>query len=394
MSRSRSYTSWSTTCTSTEYHPVSAEEQREPVSTDQMPEKLSKIMERTAQNFCKQLRHMHRAKERLEQATETVKFLKENPSRYPTGCGLFSSCITWSELDETEQHASEADCTWHITFARGSTKREVMSHMYHAFPIFQKEIEAQAPEDSYRNLSTRATRGAYDAVVRSPIEEFVKSEDIDINGDKPTSGVSHQMVDQFSAELYKKAKERVVKEIVDIRKRIAENLKDEAKTEEDLSERQPEQLHGQHVSSSVKKIVTTASLVQEEVKAQDVVSAVKHVSKGSRRNSNAGMPKKCDNPWGSPGGRQRSSADEKRQGERQRQAQKQIEGQRTRHSHEQRPDEEFRQWKEEHIQGSRLWNRNERSKKWRQDRREIERPKTFDDPVIQLFANLMEGATM
>ena len=38
-------------------------EQREPVRTDQVPEKVSKIMERTAQNFCKQLRNMHRAKE-------------------------------------------------------------------------------------------------------------------------------------------------------------------------------------------------------------------------------------------------------------------------------------------------------------------------------------------
>ena len=53
-------------------------EQREPRRSDQMPEKLSKIMERSANNFCKQLRHMHRAQERLEQAMETVKFLKEN----------------------------------------------------------------------------------------------------------------------------------------------------------------------------------------------------------------------------------------------------------------------------------------------------------------------------
>ena len=97
-------------------------EQREPARTDQMPEKLSKIMERTAQTFCKQLRHRHRAKERLEQATETVKFLKESPSRYPSGCTPFSSCVTWSELDETWQYAGEAGYTWHITFAKGSTK--------------------------------------------------------------------------------------------------------------------------------------------------------------------------------------------------------------------------------------------------------------------------------
>ena len=75
------------------------------------------------------------------------------------------------------------------------------------------------------------------------------------------------MIDQFSAESYKKGYERVVKEIVDKRERIAKNLKDEAKTKEELSKRQPEQVLEQYVSSCVKKIVTTASPVQEEVKS-------------------------------------------------------------------------------------------------------------------------------
>ena len=55
-------------------------------------------------------------------------------------------------------------------------------------------------------------------------------------------------------------------------------------TKEDLSKRQPEQLLELYVSSCVKKRVTTASPGQEEVKAKDAVSALKHVSKGSRRN--------------------------------------------------------------------------------------------------------------
>ena len=71
--------------------------------------------------------------------------------------------------------------------------------------------------------------------MRSSIEEFAQSEDIGIHGDKPTSGVSNQMIDQFSAESYKKSYERVVKEIVDKREMIAKNLKDEAKTKEELS---------------------------------------------------------------------------------------------------------------------------------------------------------------
>ena len=99
------------------------------------------------------------------------------------------------------------------------------------------------------------------------------------------------MFDQFSAESYMKSYERVVKEIVDKRERIVKNMKDEAKTKEELSKRQPEQVVEQYVSSCVKKIVTTASPVQEEVKAQDVVSALKHVSKGSRRNSHASNSK-------------------------------------------------------------------------------------------------------
>ena len=54
-----------------------------------------------------------------------------------------------------------------------------------------------------------------------------------------------------------RAYERVVKEIVDKRERITKNLKDEAKTKEELSKRQPQQLLEQNVSSCVKKIVAT-----------------------------------------------------------------------------------------------------------------------------------------
>ena len=60
-------------------------------------------------------------------------------------------------------------------------------------------------------------------MMRSSIEEFAQSGDIDIHGCKPTSGVSNQMIDQFSAESYKKGYERVVKEIVDKRERIAKS---------------------------------------------------------------------------------------------------------------------------------------------------------------------------
>ena len=72
---------------------------------------------------------------------------------------------------------------------------------------------------------------------------------------------------------------------MDKRDRIAKTLKDEAKTKEELLKRQPEQLLEQYVSSCVKKIVTTTPEMQEEVKAQDVVSALK------QRQGNTRVPK-------------------------------------------------------------------------------------------------------
>ena len=44
--------------------------------------------------------------------------------------------------------------------------------------------------------------------MRSSIEQFIESEDIDINGDKPASGVSNQAIEQHSAVLYKRAYDR------------------------------------------------------------------------------------------------------------------------------------------------------------------------------------------
>ena len=108
--------------------------------------------------------------------------------------------------------------------------------------------------------------------MRSSIEE-----DIDINGDKPYVRVSNQVIEQFSAELYKKAYERVVKETVD--KRELQKSQRRSKNQRGALET-PEQLLEHYVPSG---IVTTASPVQEEVKAQDVVSTLENVPKGHRQ---------------------------------------------------------------------------------------------------------------
>ena len=56
-----------------------------------------------------------------------------------------------------------------------------------------------------------------------------------------------------------------------------------------FSKRQPEQLPEQPVSSCVQKIVTTSSPVQEELKAQDVVSTLDHVPNCDLRNARVGF---------------------------------------------------------------------------------------------------------
>ena len=101
--------------------------------------------------------------------------------------------------------------------------------------------------------------------------------------------------------LYKKAYDRVVQEIVEKRDRIAKNRKDEAKTKEELLKRQPEQLLEQYVSSCVKKIVTTTPEEKGEVKAQDVVSALKQTSKGNHKGSHTNNPKNVSSPGAAQG---------------------------------------------------------------------------------------------
>ena len=101
-----------------------------------------------------------------------------------------------------------------------------MAQMHHDFTTFQKRSRGSSARSIIQKLLICATRGAYDAVMRSSIEEFVKSEDIDIDGDKPAPGVSNQATEQHSANLFQRACERVVNQIVDKRERIAKNLKD------------------------------------------------------------------------------------------------------------------------------------------------------------------------
>ena len=229
--------------------------------------------------------------------------------------------------------------------------------------------------------------------MRSSIEEFVKSEDIDINGDKPISGVSHEVIEQFSAELYKKAYERVVKEIVDKRERIAKHLNDEAKTTEELSKRQLEQLLEQYVSSCVTKIVTTASPVQEEVKAQDVVSALKNVPKGNRKNSQACHSKNVTTLGAAQvkGKGVQQTKKGKGTGKGKPKNKSKGKGQSTAANKRAR-QRVLAKERRTHPRVKAL--EKERKETWRQDWRKIERSKKFDDPLIHLFSNLMEGTTM
>ena len=99
-----------------------------------MPEKLSKIREITASIFCKQLRIIHRADGQIGTGDGNSEVLETEPFT----------------LSVRVQTFLEAGYTWHITFAKGPTKRVVMSQMHHAFTTFQREVEAQAQEASYK----------------------------------------------------------------------------------------------------------------------------------------------------------------------------------------------------------------------------------------------------
>ena len=56
---------------------------------------------RQPNKFSNQLRHMHRAKDRLTQAPGTVTICEREPNTSSCQVSIFSSCATWTELDET-----------------------------------------------------------------------------------------------------------------------------------------------------------------------------------------------------------------------------------------------------------------------------------------------------
>ena len=100
-----------------------------------IPEKLTNTVEKTAQQFCKQLGHMHRAKDRLKQSLDSVRCF---PTRYLGGCRASAICVTRAELDATWQSATEGDYACLITFPREITRREAMAQMHRGFTTFTK----------------------------------------------------------------------------------------------------------------------------------------------------------------------------------------------------------------------------------------------------------------
>ena len=166
-------------------------------------------MQKTAQQFCKQL-----GKYSLTQALNTVKLLKEKPKHVLLlGVALFRVVLRGLSLTKrgrVQQNAS----TRGSSLSQMWSRREAMGQMHHGFTTFQK-IEAQAQESSFKNWATRSTNSSCDAFMRTSIDGFAGSDDIDINGDKPLRGYTREPVECLSEDLH------FVIEIVDNRERIA-----------------------------------------------------------------------------------------------------------------------------------------------------------------------------
>ena len=92
------------------------EEQREPIGSNEIPENYQRSWNDQPAFFLQTAPTYAPSKRKIGTGGGDGEFLKENPLRYPSGCRPFSSCVTWSELDETRQRANEAAYTWHITF--------------------------------------------------------------------------------------------------------------------------------------------------------------------------------------------------------------------------------------------------------------------------------------
>ena len=181
----------------------------------------------------------------------------------------------------------------------------------------------------------------------------LSTEDIDINGPRQLSQTWRQ--NSTPANLFQRACERVVNQIVDKLERIAKNLKDEAKTKEELSKRQPEWLLEQYVPVLRDKDCGDNTSARRGECTRHGFSPQTRF-KRKQTGSNAGKTQNLTTP-GAAQGEAKKFRQRKRQGEGPRQAQKQIERQRIRQSYEQDLQEKLWQRKEEHIQRSRLWKR-------------------------------------
>ena len=132
-----------------------------------------------------------------------------------------------------------------------------------------------------------------------------------------------------------------------------------------------------------RKCVTTASFVQKEMNAADVVSAFKHLSKGGRRNSHDDNSKKRDTPWGSTGEKQRGFS--RRQKARRKAKASPKTSRRANKKTQPRTKARRRALAKErrtHARVEALEKGKKRRKMAARPRREIERSKSFDDPLI------------
>eukprot|EP00974_Lingulodinium_polyedra_P129574 11210560-Lingulodinium_polyedra.AAC.1 len=119
--------------------PVSATVPTTPFQEQGLPERINKHIAKTASNFGKKnIQKFIRISTHIEKAKADLGILSLQPRQYPAGIRPFKCPGDIVELENQWSMAAAADYVFTITIPKGSSRREAMETVHHAYSRFHR----------------------------------------------------------------------------------------------------------------------------------------------------------------------------------------------------------------------------------------------------------------
>ena len=232
--------------------------------------------------------------DRVAQAKKDVEFMKQEGLRYPAGTRPFRSPQELAELDAVVPECANQPMDFSVKLEAGTTRRQALAKIHHAFTKFHKQCMATALEAQMEAKKMVTTRQAFLEKCKTVAVEVM---------DTKKCGLEDSAIPQVPMEASMQHAETVYHDLITrLRKKKTEEAKEnekraekERKTKDEMCKKEPavllKDLVGELVQQNMgdtKPMETEAAEDPQAKKADEFVQALQKPKNGAAPRGGAG----------------------------------------------------------------------------------------------------------